>query len=100
MNSFQRELNNISDTFSQIAQQVAFSIQLLIYIFIPLWINFTLTFVAMAIAGIFMIPFLFLHKFSHSLGKKNTDSANIMISIRTFQSVRLIISHDNKVNYR
>ena len=43
MNSFQKELNNISDTFSQLAQQVALSIQLLIYISIPLWINFTLT---------------------------------------------------------
>ena len=99
MNSFQRELNNISDTFSQLAQQVAFCIQLLIYISIPLWINFTLTFAAISIAGVFMVPFLLLHKFSHALGKKNTESANIMISrlYELFQSVRLIISH-NKQN--
>ena len=99
MNSFQRELNNISDTFSQLAQQVAFCIQLLIYITIPLWINFTLTFAAISIAGVFMVPFLLLHKFSHALGKKNTESANIMTSrlYELFQSVRLIISH-NKQN--
>lgn len=99
MNSFQKELNNISDTISKMAQQLAYIVQLIVYFIIPLWINFELTLIALLVAMFFMTPFLFLHKHSLKLGRKNTNTANIMIRklYELFQSVRLIISH-NKQN--
>ena len=102
MNSFQKELNNISDTISKMAQQLAYIVQLIVYFIIPLWINFELTLIALLVAMFFMTPFLFLHKHSLKLGRKNTNTANIMIRklYELFQSVRLIISHNkqNKTN--
>ena len=99
MNSFQKELNNISDTISKIAQQLAYIVQLIVYFIIPLWINFELTLIALLVALFFRTPFLLLHKYSLKLGRKNTNTANIMIRklYELFQSVRLIISH-NKQN--
>jgi len=98
MNSFQKELNNISETLSQFCQQIAYFIQLIIYFSIPLWINFSLTIIAIGVAIFFMLPFLFLHRFSYALGKKNTETANIMIGrlYELFQCVRLIISHNKQ----
>ena len=58
MNSFQKELNNISDTISKMAQQLAYIVQLIVYFIIPLWINFELTLIALLVAMFFMTPFL------------------------------------------
>ena len=99
MNSFQKELDNISSTISHMAQQLAYLFQLAVYFIIPFWINFELTLIALLSALIFMTPFLFLHKYSLNLGKKNTSTANIMIGklYELFQTIRLTISH-NKQN--
>ena len=99
MNVFQKEHSNIAETVSQLAQQTSYFFQLIIYFSIPLWIDFYLTIIAIGIAIIFMLPFLLLHRFSYSLGDKNTKTSNIMIGTlhELFQSIRLIISH-NKQN--
>jgi ABC-type multidrug transport system fused ATPase/permease subunit len=98
INSFQKELSNISDTISQLAQQFAYLFQLIVYFSIPLWINPKLTLIAIGIAVVFMIPFLLLHKISFVLGKKTTETANKMTGslYELFLSIRLIISHNKQ----
>ena len=59
MNSFQKELNNISETLSQFCQQIAYVMQLIIYFSIPLWINFSLTIIAMGVAIFLCFLFFF-----------------------------------------
>ena len=78
VNSYVLSENNISETLSQFCQQIAYFIQLIIYFSIPLWINFSLTIIAIGVAIFFMLPFLFLYRLSYSLGKKTTETANIM----------------------
>jgi ABC-type multidrug transport system fused ATPase/permease subunit len=100
LNSLQKESGNISETLSQIAYQISFLAQLVIYFSIPLWLNMEITITAILFAFIFIFPFFFTNKISFKLGKKNTSTANIMIDrlSEILMNCKLIISHNMQID--
>jgi ABC-type multidrug transport system fused ATPase/permease subunit len=105
LNTMNKELATVGDTIGHIATQFAHVIQFLIYISIPLWLNVSMTVIAIVIAFIFGVLFLRLNKLSYRLGKMNTDTSNIALGVlnEILQSARIILGfgkqNDAKLRY-
>lgn len=93
LNTFNRELNTIGDTFWHITTQFAQLIQFAIYLVLPLWLNPWMTLSALGISVVLMLPFLLLHRLSYRLGRLNTATGNAATGIltETLASARLIL---------
>ncbi|EMJ54188.1 ABC transporter, ATP-binding protein [Leptospira interrogans str. UT126] len=93
LNTFNKELNTIGDTLGGLATLLAQTIQLLIYLTVPLWLNTTMTITALGLSLVFGLPFLLLHKLSYRLGKQNTETGNIAMGVLSeiVSSARIIL---------
>jgi len=100
LNTLNKELNIIGDTLGHIATQFAQIIQFAIYISVPLWIDSSMTLIALLIAFLFALPFLTLNKYSYQLGKANTETANIALGIlnEMLQMARIILGFGRQDN--
>lgn len=94
LNTLNRELNTIGDTLGKLATVFAQIIQLVIYMSVPLWLNFQLTATALGLGVLFATPLLLLHRLSYRLGKENTETANKVIGILSeiLAAARLVLS--------
>lgn len=105
LNTMNKELVTVGDTIGHIATQFAQVIQFFIYLSIPLWLNASMTIIALVIAFAFGMLFLRLNKFSYGLGKMNTATANIALGVLSeiLQSARIILGfgkqNDAKLRY-
>ncbi len=81
LNTFNRELGTIGDAMGNLASLFAQSVQLLIYLAVPLWLDAKLTLTALGLAALFGLPFLLLHRLAYRLGKENTETANQAIGV-------------------
>lgn len=79
LNTFNKELGNIGDTLGQLATQLARLVQLCIYLFVPIWLNVSMTLTALGLALLMGSPLLLLHKVSYRFGQKNIESGNVLI---------------------
>ena len=93
LNTFNKELGVIGDTLGALATQFAKIIQLCIYLVVPLWLNTSMTLTAIGLAIGFGLPIFLLQKKSYNLGKKNTETANIMMGVlnEMLASARIIL---------
>lgn len=93
LNTLNRELNTIGDTLGYLATLMAQMVQLCIYLAMPIWLNPRLTLTALGLAFLFGAPFLLLHQMSYRLGKRNTESANILMGVlsEVLGAARLIL---------
>ncbi len=93
LNTLNKELPIIGDTLGHIATQASQIIQFFIYISVPIWLNPSMTIIALALAAVFAIPFLYLNKYSYSLGVKSTSTANIAMGVLSeiLQNARIIL---------
>ncbi len=93
LNTFNRELVTIGDTFGHITTQFAQIFQLFIYLIVPFWLNPLMTLTALGVSVTFGLPFLLFHRLSYRLGKRNTETGNIAMSIlsESLASARLIL---------
>jgi len=93
LNTLNKELPIVGDTLGHLATQVAQIVQFCVYITIPLWLNFSMASSALILVIIFAMPFLFLNKYSYTLGKENTRTANIAIGAlnEILQAARIIL---------
>ena len=100
LNTMNKELSIVGDTIGHIATQFAQVIQFIIYLSIPLWLNASMTVIALALAVGFGILFLRLNKLSYKLGQKNTATANIALGVLTeiLQSARIILGFGKQDN--
>ena len=100
MNTMNKELNVIGDAVGNIAAQFAQIIQLFIYLAVPLWLNASMTITAISLAFLFGLPFLFLNRFSYKLGKLNTSTSNVAMSVlsEVLQSARIILGFGKQDN--
>jgi ATP-binding cassette subfamily B protein len=105
LNTMNKELVTVGDTIGHIATQFAQVIQFFVYISIPLWLNASMTVIALVIAIAFGMLFLRLNKLSYKLGKMNTATANIALGVLSeiLQSARVILGfgkqNDAKLRY-
>ena len=95
LNTFQKEINNVSDTMGHVATQLSFCIQLLVYLALPLYLSPGMAISAFILALLFAVPFFIFHKLGYRLGQKNTETANELTSCQaeTISSARAILSH-------
>ncbi len=102
LNTLNKELNIIGDTLGHIATQFAQIIQLIIYLSVPLWLNASMTLIAVLLAILFGLPFLGLKNLSYRLGKENTATANIALGTLSeiLQSARIILGFGRQENAR
>ena len=93
LNTLNRELITIGDTLGTLATLFAQIIQLCIYLAVPLWLNAQLTLTALGLALLFGSPFMLLHRLSYRLGKRNTETANVVMGILSeiVNAARLIL---------
>jgi ABC-type multidrug transport system fused ATPase/permease subunit len=93
LNSLNKELNTIGDTLGHLATLLAQIVQLCIYLAVPLWLNATMTLTALGLALLLGLPFMLLHRVSYRLGKRNTETANVVMGVlsETLQAARLIL---------
>lgn len=81
LNTLNRELNTIGDTFGHLAILLANLIQLGIYLAVPLWLNAPLTLTALGLSVLLGAPFMLLLRISYRLGKRNTETANVAMGV-------------------
>ena len=93
LNTLNRELITIGDTLGTLATLFAQIIQLCIYLAVPIWLNAQLTLTALGLALLFGSPFMLLHRISYRLGKRNTETANVVMGILSeiVNAARLIL---------
>jgi len=93
LNTLNKELGIIGDTFGHIATLFAQFVQLLIYLIIPLWIDPILTMTAIGSIIVFSVPFLLLNRLSYRLGKRNTETSNRQMGVlnEVLASARIIL---------
>tara|TARA_B100001123_G_C15325510_1_gene1029398 strand:+ start:1306 stop:3063 length:1758 start_codon:yes stop_codon:yes gene_type:complete len=98
MNTLNHELSKVSDITKHLAQIIPLVIQLSVLLIIPFIINFQLTFYTLCITLMLIIPFSFLNKITHRLGKTEIAKSNIIIGTlnETLQLAKLILSFGNK----
>lgn len=81
LNTLNRELNTVGDTLGALATLFAKVIQLGIYLAVPIWLNPLMTLMTLGIAVLLGSPFMLLHRISHRLGKRNTETANVVMGV-------------------
>lgn len=93
LNTLNKELNNIGDTLGHLATLFAQVIQLGIYLAVPLWLNAPMTLTALGLAVLLGAPFMLLHHISYRLGKRNTETANVLMGVlsEVLGAARLIL---------
>jgi len=93
-----KDFSKIGDTLGQLATLLANFIQLLIYIAIPIYLSYRITFTALFLCVVFGLPFFLLNSIGFLLGQKNTDSGNKIMSFMTeiIQSSKTIIGFGNQ----
>ena len=80
INSFQTEINKISQAFAGISRVAANLFQGIMFLSIPLFLSFKLTIYFIIILTIILSPMYFAKRYSYILGKINTKTANKMVS--------------------
>ncbi len=94
LNTFQREVAKIGDTFGGITRFFANIFHTLILLSIPIYFSPMLTGLFLILSFIISSPLIFLNRYIYSLGKKNTETANITSGIlhETMTAAKLILS--------
>ena len=94
LNSFQQEISKVGNTFGSIARLIASFLNAIIFLVLPFTLAPKLTLYFIIIAATISSPLWLLHRFSYSLGKQNTETANRMIGIlhEALSAAKLIIS--------
>ncbi|MBN1870834.1 MAG: ABC transporter ATP-binding protein [Candidatus Omnitrophica bacterium] len=81
INTFSRELTVIGDAFSSVARSFVGIIQMIIFLFVPVYISWQVTLISFGVATVFVIPFFLLGKHNYRLGLMNTSTANEFMGI-------------------
>jgi ABC-type multidrug transport system fused ATPase/permease subunit len=102
LNTFNKELNTVGDTLGAMATQLAQVVQLGTYLVIPLWLNASMTLSAMALALALGAPLFFFQRIAYRLGKRNTETSNIMIGTvnEVLSAARLILGFGRQLESR
>ena len=100
LNTLTSELNVIGDTLGALATFFANIVQLIIYLALPLFLNLELTLSAICMAILFGMPLLFIYKLSYNLGKRNAETAAVVIGTLTeiLASAKIIIGYGRQKN--
>ena len=98
VNTLTRELTRIGDVFGYMATYLSQILQFVIYLSIPLILNFELTITALIIALVCSIPFLYISKISKNIAPKSIEAANIQAGLlnEIIQAAKVILGYGNQ----
>jgi len=93
LNTLNKEVLTIGDTVGQLATIFSNIIQVCILLFVPLWLNPSMTITTIGLTAVLAFPFFLLHRMSYRFGKRNTETANVAMGIlnESLQAARLIL---------
>jgi ABC-type multidrug transport system fused ATPase/permease subunit len=93
LNTLNRELGIIGDTLGALATLLAQTLQLCIYLVVPLLLNVQITLTALFLAACFGVPFMFMSRKSYRLGRLNTETASAALGTlnEILNAARLIL---------
>ncbi|MDC0239205.1 ABC transporter ATP-binding protein/permease [Candidatus Thioglobus sp.] len=93
LNTMNKELVRVGAAIGHITTQFAQVVQLFIYLSIPLWLNASMTIIALVIVTVFGILFLRLNKLSYKFGQMATSFSNIALGVLSeiLQAARIIL---------
>ena len=93
LNIFSKEVGNIGSATRATAQIFSYFLNCIVYLSIPLFINFKMTLLVIGGSIIVGLPFLFLNKLAKNLGEKRTLTGNQSIDklTETYQAIKLIL---------
>tara|TARA_Y100000590_G_scaffold469618_1_gene658706 strand:+ start:146 stop:1909 length:1764 start_codon:yes stop_codon:yes gene_type:complete len=80
LNTLTKEMDIVGNSLGNVTTQIANTLQLFFYLIVPLSINFYLTSSIIISTILCAIPFFYLSNISYKYGKKNLESANILIN--------------------
>ena len=95
LNTISKELNNIGDAIGQILFQLALLLKIIVFITIPIMLNWEVTLISFLFISFLIIPFIFLSKKNYKLGKISILTANITHGrmVEIIQSAKIIIGY-------
>jgi ABC-type bacteriocin/lantibiotic exporter with double-glycine peptidase domain len=102
-NTFVKEINNIGNTVGQLANGFASITKFLIYLSVPLYINFNITITIIFLIIMIVVPLIkFSGPLSFKFGKMNTETANyMMISLsEIMQGLKFILVNSRNLFFR
>ena len=95
INTLNKELNTIGDTFGHIVTSFALLIQIIIYLIIPVLLSPKITILTIFLCVVFCLPLLLFNKLSYKFGKKNNSTANEVTNVlnEIIFSAKIIIGY-------
>lgn len=81
LNSFNRELLVVGNTFRAIAAFFASMIQIVFFLIVPFYISWQVTSISLCLALFFSLPLLLLGKYCYNLGVLSTTTANQLTTV-------------------
>lgn len=96
MNVLSKEVSNVGDAIGHFGVTIGNVFQILVYLILPFSIDFGLALITLVSLFFVSLPFIYIQKFSLSLGKKNVETANNFISFLSerLSGFKLIISNN------
>ena len=76
LNSLQREVEKVSDSFGKLVQFSVTLLQVIVFIGVPLFLNFKLTVTFLLLSVMLTAPLWVLRQLSYNKGKNSTQTAN------------------------
>lgn len=101
LNSFTKVISNISNGFQEVALQISFFTKIIIYLTIPLLLDWKITVLTILISVFIGLPFKYLNKYAHYYGIENLKYDNYLLKnlSESFNASKIIFSYglQNKI---
>ena len=98
LNTFTREIENVGDAFSAMANFFASFLQLTFYLIIPFYLSWRVTLISFATVFLLSLPFALVGKISYRLGSISTTARNKLSLVlnENFTLTKIVIGFANQ----
>lgn len=100
LNTLNKELVVIADAIGHMGTIFVQFVQLVVFLTIPLFINYKMVLISFVLASFFTIPTIFIRKYAYKLGENNTKTNNQMMStfVELLSLSKLILAFGKQEN--
>ena len=100
LNTFMHEMVVVGNAFGGMARLFASTLQMILFLGVPLYISWRVTLVSIVVGGLLSLPFLLFGKLSYRLGKLNTSTGNEFSKIiqENLSSAKVVLGFANQDN--
>jgi ATP-binding cassette subfamily B protein len=100
-NTLTREIDIVRAAFASVGSMLSDIIRAVFYVAVPFYISWKITVIAVALGCFFVLPFMFLNRFSYKLGKGGTVSSNKVMELihESLNAAKVILGYGNHLKY-